>query len=1122
MGPQRDRRTVHLYTYTAIFLVINQVVLSDETFYVMPHEPQVLCPVRLCFEWNSYISQNASFLSNSTFVFLPGIHVHSMNAGDGILTISNLNNITFIGSKVTVDIAQGSEFNIAAHDGVDGVSQSIIVCLNDSSFAFHKMTNFSIVNMTFINCGSLSNSAIYLNDVVKLRVEGVSIKNSSSDGLSCHGIEGESKISRSSFIGNNQFADLKHVGTNAAAVYIARSALEMIDNIFISNHATGISFSASNITMGGDQVFINNCNGAINLIRSELSASLLNLNVAGNTAETGGGLRATESTVNIDFGMLLFRNNSAKYGGAFYLDRTSILVSNSSATFLSNNAQTGGAVYALLSNISFFSSEFVCNSNQADNIGGCFYLLSSQGSFGDVNNGLLSNNIAINLGGAMYIDIRSTLTVIAPVFLNFANNSASLLGGAIFVASDVINDLLPPDPCFLTFSDDSMDGSHSQPNISLNFTFNKAVSGTVLYGGNIDYCVLSTSPIFSNVTFNHLLKFTENNDTIEISSHPIYICSCPFNHNTCDRMETINKTLFPGQPILVQFFASGQRIGPSPTIVVPKVVVKGQATRSLPPLLVDSKCQNYSIPYFSNVSEVMVMTQPAYHSLSSNISSFRIKITFRDCPVGFQLNTTNSDANASAVCVCNSLLTDMVAYCNITDVTITKSASSLWIGAMSENSTASCYSKYCLPDICNDKVLYSPQSPDDQCIHGRTGIMCSCCPKNQSLTLGIPECRTCSNYFLLLVLVFAIAGVLLVGVLFLINLTITTGTINGILWYAFVINQNYYYFFPKNFHYKTDILFVFTAWLNLDIGVVTCFYDGLDTFQYTLLQLAFPSYVFVIFGLIVFCNMRSTRISKLCRSNAVPVLATLAYISLSKLIRMSIAALYPVQIYTKNEQRWVWLYDGNLEYFQGQHTAVAIIGLFLLLIVIIPYGALLLFAPWLQSYSHRWGLGWVNRLKPFLDNYQAPYKDQFRCWTGAMFLLRIVTTIISHVYSNRSTIIFVVIIVGHVSVMLIAGITVYRNWRLGVLESFFHINLVATASLLLWNKGSNNILIHICVTWICVGSALVCFLGIVTYHTIAYLILPHCCSGQTTGHIQNDESTTCSVHLRESLLEHSF
>jgi hypothetical protein len=85
-----------------------------------------------------------------------------------------------------------------------------------------------------------------------------------------------------------------------------------------------------------------------------------------------------------------------------------------------------------------------------------------------------------------------------------------------------------------------------------------------------------------------------------------------------------------------------------------------------------------------------------------------------------------------------------------------------------------------------------------------------------------------------------VAGILLVTALLALNMTVAVGLINGFIFYANIVAANSAVFFPSS---EPSFPTVFVAWLNLDIGIDVCFFDGLDTYTKTWLQLAFPIYI---------------------------------------------------------------------------------------------------------------------------------------------------------------------------------------------------------------------------------------------------------------------------------------
>ena len=127
----------------------------------------------------------------------------------------------------------------------------------------------------------------------------------------------------------------------------------------------------------------------------------------------------------------------------------------------------------------------------------------------------------------------------------------------------------------------------------------------------------------------------------------------------------------------------------------------------------------------------------------------------------------------------------------------------------------------------------------------------------------------------------------------------------------------------------TDILTVFIAWLNLDLGIKTCFYDGMDSYVNTWLQFAFLIYVWSIIGLIIFFSHKYICVTRLVGRNAVKVVATLLLISYSKL---QLTAIHVIQFVRLNssegECKHVWIYDGNVQYLVGKHIplfAIAVV-----------------------------------------------------------------------------------------------------------------------------------------------------------------------------------------------------
>ena len=176
---------------------------------------------------------------------------------------------------------------------------------------------------------------------------------------------------------------------------------------------------------------------------------------------------------------------------------------------------------------------------------------------------------------------------------------------------------------------------------------------------------------------------------------------------------------------------------------------------------------------------------------------------------------------------------------------------------------------------------------------------------------------------------------------------------NGLIFYANVVQANRSIFFPLG---ETNILTVFIAWLNLDLGIETCFYDGMDAYAFTWLQFLFPLYVWILIGLIIIASRYSKKIAQSLGNNPVPTLATLFLLSYSKILRNILAALSVTNLeYPNSEKLPVWIYDGSVPFFRrADHIVLdqVIFVILVFLLLFLPYTLLFLFGQCLQAYSH--------------------------------------------------------------------------------------------------------------------------------------------------------------------------
>ena len=277
------------------------------------------------------------------------------------------------------------------------------------------------------------------------------------------------------------------------------------------------------------------------------------------------------------------------------------------------------------------------------------------------------------------------------------------------------------------------------------------------------------------------------------------------------------------------------------------------------------------------------------------------------------------------------------------------------------------------------------RDPDKQCNVNCSGLLCGKCKEGLSLVLGSTQCKECSNNYLALLIPFALAGVHLVVLLFLLHITLAARTLHGLIFYANIVAANHHIFFPQSSNNPAGI---FIAWLILDPGIQTCFYSGMDAYAKIWLDLVFPVYICVIQGFLVYINDCSVTMTKLLCSSPVPALATLFLLSYAKVLRTIVAALSLTVLHYPHRNVLVWIHDANVPLVK--YVPLALAAVLFLLFLFIPYTLLLLFGQWLQTKSHFCLLSWVKspNLKAILDAYHAPYKPKHRYWTGLLLLVR--------------------------------------------------------------------------------------------------------------------------------------
>ena len=345
--------------------------------------------------------------------------------------------------------------------------------------------------------------------------------------------------------------------------------------------------------------------------------------------------------------------------------------------------------------------------------------------------------------------------------------------------------------------------------------------------------------------------------------------------------------------------------------------------------------------------------------------------------------------------------------------------------------------------------------PSKQCDSNRTGILCGACMESYSLAIGSSRCIKCtSNHNIALLLVLAAGGVVLVFFILALNLTVTQGHINGLIFYANIVWAYKTILFRSEVqgNHMFSFLNSFIAWLNLDLGIETCFLVGMNAYRKTWLQFLFPFYIWAIAGIIIVACRYSSRLTNLIGSRAVPLLATLFFVSYMKLLRIVIDAtsVAVIEHYPLNTSSAVWYLDGNLRYCHHPHIYLFFAAIATFVFLWLPYTLLLLFIQPLRRMSHLRPLKWIDKFTPVYDAYLSPLKNKHQYWFGITLLVRGVLLIILTVTSiaNPKINILILLVTMTLLLVILSAKNVYKQMRIRSFESAILLNLI------IWSAGT--------------------------------------------------------------------
>ena len=670
------------------------------------------------------------------------------------------------------------------------------------------------------------------------------------------------------------------------------------------------------------------------------------------------------------------------------------------------------------------------------------------------------NNTGIN-GGAIMLLEGSVIHLTQGLQASFTNNTALSSGGAIYALDNTFS-----------VTQCTFQVNLSNHNISVLFDHNTAtVAGKSVYASKLYNCYIGNKYITSTKIYDKIFKI----NTQDISTTPV-------NLTICDHNSTMpySSDAYPGETVTFSMAAIDAVGHPSysvVTITAVNVTNSGyihinwwfSERENIQVISESDDCTLINVTIHTNDSSTLSYHGNLLFTIPSIIDMTVVDINLKPCPPGFELD------NIKGSCVCSKVISSLniagyTPNCNINTKTFNRPALTSWVGSVQVNNKSKaifllaihCYYEYC--NVGPNLNFFHYNSKDEKfvltsnnlshhsslCLNNREGILCSKCSTvngvNYSVVFGSIECKQCSNWWLWTLVFYAIVGPLLIYLLYALRLTLTTGTLNGIIFYAQVASTDILDVlsiktnncFPKNlFIVKVAMFWIST--MNLNLGFPLCFYNGMNELWKAGLSLIFPLYLLTIVVVLIILSRFSLRLSNKIAHSSVQVLVTVVHLSFTKILLAFFDVFTPVQLYNSvmNKSITVWFNDGSVKYGEGKHLVLMIVTSVIVGIFLIPYmliiltGRLLMKSNKIREY-----------LRPIYEVIHAPYKYNKQYWFTARQLLLIFVYIMYTTYRGENVLLpfSIVLPIYFVFVTVQAHLRPFKNKIINLLDLSVMIN----------------------------------------------------------------------------------
>ena len=802
-----------------------------------------------------------------------------------------------------------------------------------------------------------------------------------------------------------------------------------------------------------------------------------------NCSPTGAvyvGVAELDKTVNIDihFTNCRFQNNLVQQTGACLF----VSVYDNAKKFANifivlediyarNNAQK--LTYQPVSTAGIFSFSNIANviitgtSIFTNNYGSVIDALNSNVHLAEYANVNFSNNVG-SRGAAIRLLGNGYLYFIGEAVVNFTNNQAQEFGGAIYASSGIENSLLLKEQCIIQLINITKQKS-------ISFVGNTAIrAGSSIYAYPLFSCRVN-SKASDNITLldfyrNHF-NFIEDKEVYKVhnistSASKLTFCYPNGTHKNSNKSFNI----YSGQKIkiyMASIDALNRNVYSTVAINIAKQS-KSLGVRSNQEQIINegNNCTSFELKIYSKGSDATEGT--LVFSLPSFPAALVANVTVQHCPLGFVWQ------NETQQCGCSSTFYNKDFYsvygfkadCDINYLSMVRphlSANS-WAGYINTsghfgvslqcplgycnyNGSFFCNSSTSDVNISNNKTC-NKETLQSLCLHHREGPLCGSCGRFKegqklSMVFGSTECKECSNWWLWTLVLYGVVGPLLIYLLYALRLTLTTGTLNGIIFYAQMANCGMIDLLALKFNQDpySKFCLIFLSTLNLNLGFPLCFYNGMTELWKACLSLLFPLYLLTIVVVLIILSRFSLRLSNQIAHSSVQVLVTVVHLSFSKLLLAIIDVFTSARIYYNSNTSYnIWYWDGSVEYGVGSHLILMIITLLVVIPLLLPYVLILIFSRSIRRTR-------MNKyVRPLLEAIHGPYKEGKEFWFVAQLVFLIANCVIYTSLRARNILKIYIITTPFLVLLLLSHVYFkpYKNKVINFLDCWLILNIILT------------------------------------------------------------------------------